>query len=628
MADSLQDATVTALRAHPPFDGMGTKSLQFLAARLQLAYYPRGTVIVAPGDGAVQRLHIIKQGRARGGATTVPGGTPRGAVDVVMGAGECFPLGALVGNRATVYTYRADEDCFCWELPAEDFHKVMGRSARFRDYCTRHLAMLVEQSHRALRTDASDTVAGGMLRPLREVISRAPVSCAPDTPVREVLKTMHELRIGSMVVTDAGGVPKGIFTVLDVLGRVALPQADVGAPISGLMSGSVVCLEEEEPLIDAALAMVRHAIRHVVVTRDGRLAGVISERDLFGMQRSSLRRIVERIKAAATVPQLAEAAADVRSLARALLAQGVAAEQMTQMTCVLNDSIAQRVIELTAPRHPLTGEWCWLALGSEGRLEQTLATDQDNALIFSSGGDLEAARRVFTGFAREVNIALDACGFPLCKGEIMARNPKWCLTLDEWRAVFTGWIRNPQPEALLNASIFFDFRALAGDAALAGDLRASVLQAAAGNAAFRRAVALNALQARPPLGLLRDFTPDDSTAFPGTLDLKGVGARPFVDGARSLALAHGLPATSTAARLRGAAASGALPEAEAAALIDAFHFIQMLRLRRQYLESGIAVGAENRIDPARLNAIDRRILKEAFRQASVLQERLRQDYAL
>jgi len=624
MAGSLQDATSAALRTHPPFDQMGSKSLGFLASRLQLAYYPRGAVIVAPEGGVVQRLHILKQGKVRGGATA---STP-GTVDVILGAGECFPLGAMVGKRATVYTYRAEEDSFCWELGAADFDKVMARSARFRAFCTSHLAMLVAQSHSALRADAGESVAGGMLRPLRELISRAPLSCPPATPVREVLRTMHDQRIGSMVIAE-DGVPRGIFTMPDVLDRVALPQADVSAPVSGVMTANVVSLEEEAPAVDAALAMVRHGIRHVVVTRDGRLAGVISERDLFGMQRTSLRRIVERVKAAATVPQLAEAAADVRALARSLLAQGVGAEQLTQMTCALNDSIAQRVLELAMPREGLPGEWCWLALGSEGRLEQTLATDQDNALIFSPAGvDLEAVRQRFLAFAHDANVALDACGFPLCKGDIMARNPKWCLTLEEWRKLFTGWIRSPQPEALLNAAIFFDFRALAGEARLAGELRESVLQAAAASAPFRRALAESAMRVKPPLGLLRDFAPDESAEFPGTLDLKGYGARPIVDAARVLALAHGVAATSTAARLRGAAAAGVLPPSEAGALADAFHYIQLLRLRRQYLESNVRAGAENRVDPERLNAIDRRILKETFRQAAVLQERLKLDYAL
>jgi len=624
MAGVLLDATVAALRAYPPFDQMGGKSLRFLAGRLQLAYYAKGAVIVAPEGGPVRQLHILKQGRVRGGAA----GVPPSAGDVVMGAGECFPLGALVMQRAAAYAYSAEEDCFCWELPAADFGALMARSASFRAFCTRSLSTLLEQSHRALSAEAGEGVAGSMLRPLRDILAREPVSCAPDTPVREVLGRMHELRIGSMIVAGADGVPQGIFTTLDVLGRVALPQADMGAPISGLMSAGVVALEEEAPVVDAALAMVRHGIRHVVVTRDGRLRGVVSERDLFGLQRSSLRRIVERMKGAATIPQLAGAAADVRGLARSLLAQGVGAEQLTQMTCALNDGITQRAIEILAPAHALPGEWCWLALGSEGRLEQTLATDQDNALLFSAGGDSGAARERFLPFAREVNDALAACGFPLCKGDIMARNPRWCLSLDEWRSQFDGWIRNAQPEALLNAAIFFDFRALAGEAKLAGALRDSVLHAAAGHAAFRRAMAENALRTRPPLGLLRDFTPDDGGAFPGTLDLKGSGARLFVDAARLLALAHGLPASATAARLRGAAAAGFLPVAEADAALEAFHYIQMLRLRRQYLVQDLVPGAENRIDPEQLNAIDRRILKESLRQAGVLQERIRLDYTL
>ena len=429
---------------------MESKALRHLASRLQLAYYPRGAPIVSPEAGPVRNLYIIKQGSVRG----APAGALPGSVDIVMGAGECFPLGALLAGRAPVYTYRSEGDCFCWELAAEDFHGLMARSPRFRTFCTGQLAQLVEQSQRALRLEASDGVAGGMLRPLREVIPRSPVSCAPQTPVREVLKTMHELRIGSMLVADADGMPKGIFTTFDVLERVALPQADVDAPISSLMSGGVIALEEEAPVVDAALAMVRHGIRHVVVTRDGRLAGVISERDLFGMQRSSLRRIVERVRASATVARLAEAAAEVRDFARALLAQGVAAEQLTQMTCALNDSITGRAIELALPGHKLEGAWCWLALGSEGRLEQTLATDQDNALIFASTGERDAERKRFLGLAQDVNIALGACGFPLCKGDIMARNPKWCLSLEEWRAVFGAWIRNPEPQALLHANIF------------------------------------------------------------------------------------------------------------------------------------------------------------------------------
>jgi CBS domain-containing protein len=593
-------ALIASLREHPPFDEMGPGSMQFLAERLRLAYYARSSPIVGPHSGKVDCLYIVKQGSVRG---TPAAGSARAAADIVLGAGECFPLGALIARRATVYSYRAQADTFCWELPAADFHHLLERSRRFHAFCTNYLASLVDRSYRALRVEAAESSldAAGMLAPLRTAFSRAPVSCAPETPVAEALKAMHAARVGSMVVLDVGQVPIGIFTTPDVLERVALPQLPTSTPIAEVMTRDPVCLEEEATLADAALAMARHAIRHVVVTRDGRLTGVVSERDLFALQRLGLRRTSERVRGAQTRAELVQAAGEIRQVARHLLAQGVGAEALTAMVSALNDVLSQRLLELAAARRELPGAWCWLALGSEGRMEQTFATDQDNALMFAPEGEPEAARRAFLDFAEEVNRALDACGFPLCKGEVMARNPRWCLTPLEWRAVFDDWIRNNDAQALLNASIFFDFRALWGDARLAGALRESVLEQTRANRTFCRAMAETALQVRPPLGLLADFSVQE-------LDLKGLGARPIVDAARVLALAQGLAETGTAARLR------AVGEPTA---VEAFHYIQSLRLKHG-----------NRVRVAALGRIDRRILKEAFRQAALLQERLRLDYGL
>lgn len=602
--EALTALTLEALRLHAPFDEMEPEALAFLASRLEVAYYPRESTIVAPESGVVQRLYILKQGVVRGSGV-VPG---ERSADIVFGVGECFPIGALVGQRATVYNYRAESDVFCWELPAADFHALLGRSPRFHAFCTNHLAMLVERSHRAVQAEVGAGLADGsaMLAPLGTAIARTPVSCAPSTPVREVLRRMHDERIGSMVVVDGREAPVGIFTTIDVLGKVAAPQASVDAPIASIMTPDPVALEESATLADAATAMARHGIRHVVVTRDGRLAGVVSERDLFALQRVSLRRTSERIHAARSIQDLESAAEELRKLARHLLAQGVAAEQLTAMVSALNDSLTQRIIALAAQHHELPGRWCWLALGSEGRMEQTLVTDQDNALIFASlheesPGGREPERRTYLQFAEEVNRALAACGFPLCKGDVMARNPRWCLSAREWRGVFDDWIRNPGTEALLHASIFFDFRALAGDARLAGELREGVLAQTRANRAFLRAMTQNALRSEPPLGLIRDFAAD-------ALDLKGLGARPFVDAARVLALAQGRPETGTAPRLRAVGEQAAT---------DGFHFIQGLRLRHG-----------NQVRVERLSIIDRRLLKEAFRLAALLQSRIRMDYHL
>jgi CBS domain-containing protein len=441
-----------------------------------------------------------------------------------------------------------------------------------------------------------------------------------------VLKTMHEQRIGSMIVIDGGGVPCGIFTHPDVLERVTLAAIALEEPIARVMTPHPVVLPDDAPVYEAAVAMAKHGIRHIVLVADGRLSGVISERDLFTLQRASLRRAADRIRGADSLTTLVEAAADIRLLARSLLVQGMGAEQLTEVVSALNDSLTRRLIDMVAARRSLPGGWCWIALGSEGRMEQTLATDQDNALILEPG-TAEAARKPYLEFADEVNRGLDACGFPLCKGDIMARNPKWCLPLEGWRATFDAWIRNPEPQALLNAAIFFDLRPLAGEAQLAGQLRDGLLAQAASKPAFLRAMASNALQVKPPIGLLRDFVTDDSKEFPHTMDLKKLGTRPFVDAGRVWALAHRLAGTGTAERLRGAAKAGALPEQEAADNCAAFHFIQALRLRHQHLEQP-ATGAENRIDPDALNALDRRLLKEAFRQTGKVQERLRLDYQL
>jgi CBS domain-containing protein len=584
---------VPQLRAHAPFDEMEPDALAFLAGRLRLAYYPRTSEIVAPAHGVVARLYIMKQGSVRGTG---------GAADVVLGPGEAFPIGALIGRRATVYTYRADADSFCWELEAKDFHALLERSRRFAAYCTDHLATLVERSHRALRSAAAEQAldGAGMLAPLRSVLRRAPVYCTSDTPVGEVLRIMQHERIGSMVVVNEGGAPVGIFTTQDVLERIAAPQAPVDVPIMAAMTPFPVALEEEATLAEAATAMARYGIRHVVVTRDGKLAGVVSERDLFALQRMGLQRTSEQIRLARTTEELAGAASAVRRLAQQLLAQGVAAEALTAMISALNDTLTQRVIELAGKKHGLRGGWCWLALGSEGRMEQTFVTDQDNALIVE--GAKAGDKAAFLAFADEVNLTLDACGFPLCRGDIMARNPRWCLTPAEWRRLFDDWIRNNDPKALLHASIFFDFRALAGDARMAGALREAVLAQTHANRTFCRALAQTAVQVRPPIGLIADFSADE-------MDLKLLGARPFVDAARVLALAAGSAETGTAARLRAAGEKTAA---------DAFHYIQALRLRR---------GA-NSVRVADLNDIDRRVLKGAFRQAALLQERLRLEYQL
>ena len=468
--------------------------------------------------------------------------------------------------------------------------------------------------------------------PLSAVMRRKPVAVAPETSIGQALQTMESSHIGSIIVVDPGSqAPRGIFTLQDLLRRVALKSCDLAQPISTVMTTNLVTLPPEATAYQAALSMARRGLRHLlVVDRDQRLVGIVSQNDLFALQRVGVKEISQDIRNANDIESLQASARDIRRLIDTMIAQGVGAEPLTHFISTLNDLLTLRLIELAGNEFKVPDvPWCWVALGSEGRLEQTLSTDQDNGIIFEASTEQEAAelRSGFLPFAQEVNRRLDACGFPLCKGNIMAGNPQWCLSLDEWRGKFSEWIYNAEPQALLNAAIFFDFRPLYGEEALSDRLRGWLLAHTAGGPLFLRHMAQNALQCQPPLGLIRDFVYNDTKEYPHTIDLKMYGSRPFVDAARISALARGVPHTSTAQRLRAVAEKMSLARDDTAAIIDGFYFIQLLRLRRQQQLEGPA-GSANRINPDHLNELDRHILKEAFKQGRKLQQRLALEFRL
>lgn len=469
--------------------------------------------------------------------------------------------------------------------------------------------------------------AQSMYNPLSAVVRRKPVWCPPGTALRAALTKMREHRIGSMVVADPDSqAPLGIFTLHDLLARVALDECNLEQPIEQVMTSPVVTLEPHVSAYEAAVAMVRHGLRHVVVVERERLAGVVSQKDLFNLQRIGTVEIGTAIRAAADLDTLKQAARDIRELAGNMLAHGVGAESLTQLISALNDLLTIRIIELVRARHEMPEvKFCWLALGSEGRYEQTISTDQDNGIIFDAPSmAADEVREALLPFAREVNNALDACGFPLCKGGVMAGNSPWCLSTEEWQRRCQSWISSQHPEALLNAVIFFDFRPLWGEAALAEALRQWLLGATGANSLFMYQMAQQALGARSPLGVLWGYR-YDSKEFPHTIDLKGHGTRLFVDTARVYAMANGVAHTNTAQRLRLTAAKLGISVGETEATVQAFYFVQLMRLRCQ-LAPDVKPGGENRIDPRTLNHLDRHILKQSLRQGARLRQRLELDY--
>jgi CBS domain-containing protein len=620
MAPLIYESVREFLRKHTPFSLMDEAAFLFLIPRLKLAYFPRDTPIIERSAAGAPPLHIIQSGEVASrtaGLDTLP--------DRVLAAGECFPVGALSSAAAPTRSYRAITDVFALQLPVDDFRKLRALSPPFEAYCTQAITTLAQQSIAELQRHYGQAASEQqtLTRPLAELVRREPVVCTAQTSLREAVSAMKSQAVRLIVVIDETHAPLGVFTLNDLRDRVVLAQVPLDAPIAQVMTPAVQTLPAQATAADAIQQMAVSGYHQTLLVDGARLIGVVSERDLFALQRVSVRGINQAIRHAQSIKALAHVAGDIRNLAHNLLAQGVAAEPLTRTISALNDALTREALAQIA-RDARIDElrWCWLALGSEGRGEQTLATDQDNAIIFCAGDAVtaDAARTRLLPFARQANEALATLGFPLCRGQIMAGNAAWCLSEEEWRERFGGWISEPTPQALLHANIFFDLRALAGDDSLADRLRDWTLARTHDNTMFTGLLLANALQTEPPLGLIRSFSVDDDEATaPGTIDLKKRGARIFVDAARCLALALGLPVTNTAERLRVAGRTLAVDERHVAATVDAFHFIQVLRLRTQ---DGRA--DPNRIDPYALNEVDQRMLRESLRQARKLQERLPQ----
>lgn len=629
MLDESEIDTADFLRRHAPFDRMATEDVAFLAARLQPVSFAAGEPVTDPAAGPAQWFYVLREGGI-GGRDRSAGGA---AVEWELVEGDCFPLGALVGERP-VHSYRiAATDVVCLAMPRADFEALRERSAVFDEFCANRLAGLMRQADREMRAEAARDLGDGALdmalsaRPLP-----APVAVRPDATIGAALREMGARNVGSVALTDAEGRPVGIFTLKDLLHRVVLPGVPFDAPISQVMTPDPVSVPHDAFAFEAAMAMAAAGTRHVCVVEAGRLVGVVSERDLFAMQRIGLVNLSKTIGAAESVEALAALARDVHAHVGQMMAQGMKGSQIAQVLTMLNDRLTVRAIELVlAAEGGAPFPFTWMAFGSEGRSEQTLKTDQDNGILFEAPEGMEdaAARALLLPLADRINLALDAVGFPLCTGGVMARNPECCLSAREWRGRFQRWMRSTTPDNLLAASIYFDFRPLWGAAEPVEALRAWLLDAAADNALFRRQMAVNALRNAPPLGgVFRDFRLSGDGEEARTIDLKVNGATPFVDAARILALGRRVGETNTVARLESTAAAGGISESDASAWVAAYEYIRMLRMRLNEEQSAEGARLGNRVDPARLNDLDRRILRESFKEARRLQQSLAVAYQL
>ncbi|TWF74786.1 CBS domain-containing protein [Pseudonocardia hierapolitana] len=409
----------------------------------------------------------------------------------------------------------------------------------------------------------------GLGTPLSDVVGREPLFVPPTSTVADVALAMREGHHSCAVVTSR---PDGIVTNGD-LARIVAERRPPDTPVEQVMSSPVHALPSGAPLIRALLLMLDEGVEHVPVTRGGLIVGVITDVDLIRQQSASPLLVADRIRRAGAGgprdPALADLSSDLAGVAAALLADGVDGLRIAAIVASLHDSLTIRMLELAQQDlGPPPGPYAWLALGSQGRMEQLLQSDQDTALAFAEHTD--DAGEYFAALAERVTDGLAAAGVPRCPGGFMATN--WCRRLDEWQRTFHGWLDEPDARSLLDAQVFLDLRPVAGE------LDIGVLDRVLARGRNRPGIQLAFAQtARRFAPRVRRFGRLRVDRLPPA-ELKLRGTVPIVLLGRLYGLAAGSPERTTAGRLRAAATTNLISADTADTLIDAYAALLSVRL--------------------------------------------------
>jgi CBS domain-containing protein len=621
------------LRSVTPFDILDANELNHLVSRTEIAFFPRGQRIVNKGDPVYQHLYIIQHGAAR--ISLVDDSGQELLVDV-RGEGDYFGASSLLEGKTPMFNVSAQQDLIALLLPAQELQQLVTKYPVFERYYGSSLARTIQAVRQS--TDFQQPTPIGQKainldafmpgKDVADLMSKDVLTCTPDVSAQTAARLMAQRRVSSIVVSGNGLHPLGIVTDNDLRNKVLAPGLSPETAVSNIMNRPVYTISAATNAFDALLSMSHHGVRLLVVSKNDRMVGIISEHDLLMETGSSPVQVIGEIERTSSLDTLIGMRSKIDRVLEMILRRGGPVKQLVALVTELNDRLTLRILKLVEQQMEHDGlgrppaAYSWIAFGSEGRREQTLHTDQDNALFYANISTRDEAdhKKWFLAFSERVVDCLVRSGIPRCPGGIMASNPQWCQTEDKWRATFQEWIKEPNPESLLMASIFFDFRPIYEGNGFPKALQEWLLKSIRKNRLFIRFLAKVALSNRPPLSLLKRIVVEKSGEHKNKLDLKMRGITPVVDAARVLSLDLGIKTQNTLERLAEINQKGVIDTGFHADLREAYTFIVHLQISRHL--DALAKGEEpdNFLDPASLNSLQRKMLKESFSVVSRLQE--------
>ncbi|WP_200975476.1 DUF294 nucleotidyltransferase-like domain-containing protein [Echinicola sp. 20G] len=625
------------LHRFPPFSFLSDQLLENVSREVELMYFSKGEYIFKKGNPASPHFFVLKEGSVY--LTDEDSG--KMVVKDYCDEGEVFGALALLGQRPYVLNSYVAEDTLLYAVPVAVFDKVLKENSEVSLYFAAGFAagqvvvrtdLSQSQKARKLLRDASSD--HGLSLFMEEGKLNFPtkvLSCQLGVTVGDAAKLMHEKGVGSIAILNQRGYPVGIITDKDLRNRLVAAGLPYTTKVEEIMTSPVMTLHHQSDFPSIYLMMIKHRLHHLILTEDGtsnsKITGIVSDHDVFLSHGNSPAVLIHALMNTWDVQEMRGIRDRAESLLGYFLENEVAIDFVASIMSEINDVIIKRAILLAKRKLDEDFEeeskvpFCFLSLGSEGRQEQLLRTDLDNAIVFQDvpSDHLPRTKLYFETLAQEVIETLIACGYHPCPSEVMANNPDWCQPLSVWKSYFHDWVNLPQEEALMKATIFFDFRPVYGQKQLSEEMTAAIYRMVDQKPSFLSFLAKNALLNPPPMGFFKNFIVEKSGEHQDQFDIKLRAMMPLADAARILALSHSVSGVNnTFERFEKLAEL----EPQNASLYQEARSAYEIFLRLRALE-GIASGTSGRyITPRSLGKLQRQLLKNAFSPIHKIQELL------
>lgn len=618
------------LKRFPPFSFLSKEELTLVATAVEVKYFEKGAELFQKGADALPHFFILKEGQIEL--------LDQDEIKEYCEEGDVFGVLALLGKRPYILRARAAEDSLIYAVPVAVFEKILEKNSKVALYFAAGFAsgqVVIRQdllqgqmARRAFRPQSRDHSLLIFSDQSQIQVSETVVSCTPETSIQDAAKLMATQQVSSLVVVDEGNFPKGIITDKDLRSRVVAEALPVNRKVMEIMTVPVITRKKDADFSDLYLTMIKHRLHHLILTADGSdqspVTGIISDHDVLLSMGNSPAVLIHALLNTHSLEEMRIIRDRAEQMLRYYLDNEVAMDFVSSVMTEINDTIIRQAAdkvkkELDADFPEMEKvKYAFLSMGSEGREEQLLRTDQDNALIYEDvpPAQAEQAKAYFLQLGTGIVEVLIACGFASCPGEMMASNLTWVQPLSQWKNYFSDWILTPTQDALLKASIFFDFRAVAGAVSLAEELSEHIYTAIQKKKAFLSFLGMNALKNPPPLGFFRGFMVEKSGEHRDQFDIKARAMMPLTDLARLLILSHGVVGVNNTFRRFERLAELEPQQAELFAQAGKAYEILM---RMRALEGLQHQNSGRYIDPESLGKIQRQLLKNAFTPISELQ---------